>query len=94
MDLMRLTSKACELFLKQPASEQRKLIALITQDATWQHGELRMTFREPFEQLRLSNCATQRKETRVGSNGPLLEIWLGGRDSNPDKQLQRLPSYR
>ncbi len=22
------------------------------------------------------------------------ELWLGGRDSNPDKQLQRLPSYR
>ena len=22
------------------------------------------------------------------------KVWLGRRDSNPDKQLQRLPSYR
>ena len=83
MDPCLLTSKACELFLEQPASEQRKLIALITQDATWQHGELRMTFREAFEQLRVSNRVTSSNQSPVGSGGAVSEIWRRKRDSNP-----------
>lgn len=30
----------------------------------------------------------------VDSGRSEYKTWLGGRDSNPDKQLQRLPSYR
>ena len=75
LDLMGLTSRACELFLEQPSVEQRKLVGLITQKATWQDGELRMQFREPFEQLRLSNSATQTNESPVGGGGALFEIW-------------------
>jgi hypothetical protein len=34
------------------------------------------------------------KHGHFGGDNGLSGIWLGGRDSNPDKQLQRLPSYR
>jgi hypothetical protein len=83
LDLMALTSKARELFLGQPSAERRKLIGLITQEATWQSGELRITLREPFEHLRLSNCATQTEESPVRGGRQLLEIWRRERDSNP-----------
>ena len=53
VDLIALTAKAADLFLDQPAAEQRKLLRLVLEDATWKGGELRMSFREPFSQLRL-----------------------------------------
>lgn len=83
LDMVVLTSRASELFLDQAASEQRKLLELVTQDARWQDGELRMTFREPFKQLRLSNPATQTNESPNGNPGALFEIWRRKRDSNP-----------
>ncbi len=83
LDLMALTSRACELFLQQTAMEQRKLVTLITREATWRSGELRLKLREPFEQLRLSNCASRSNESPTGGGGPLLEIWRRERDSNP-----------
>jgi site-specific DNA recombinase len=89
LDLMELTSKACGLFLGQPSAEKRKLIVLITQEATWQSGELRSTLREPFEHLRLSNCATQSKESPIRGGGQLLEIWRRERDSNP-RRINRI----
>ncbi len=53
LDLMLVTSKAAEPFDEQPASEQRRLLRLVLEQTTWQAGELRMCFREPFEGLRL-----------------------------------------
>jgi hypothetical protein len=47
VDLMALTSRAAELFLKQDRGEQRKLLHLVLQEASWKGGELRMCFREP-----------------------------------------------
>jgi hypothetical protein len=58
VDLMVLTSKSAELFLDQPGAEQRKLIRLVVKKASWEGGELRMSLREPFSELRLSNRAT------------------------------------
>lgn len=57
VDLIALTAKAADLFPKPPAAEQRKLLRLILEGATWKGGELRMSFREPFFQLRLSSRA-------------------------------------
>jgi hypothetical protein len=44
-----------------------------------------MSFRGPFEELRLSSV--QGIESGFGN-------WLGRRDSNPDTQIQSLQSYR
>ena len=83
VDLVALTSKAAELFLEQPRAEQRKLLRLVLDTATWKSGELRMSFREPFSQLRLSNRATYTNDGRLGTDENVFDIWRRGRDSNP-----------
>ena len=94
VDLITLTAKVADLFLQQPAAEQRKLLRLVLEASTWKGGELRVSFREPFSQLRLSNRATHANHGDLSGNNSHFDIWLGGRDSNPDTQLQRLQSYR
>ena len=90
VDLLSLTSEAAELFERQCASEQRRLLRLVMQEAIWQDGELRTCFREPFVNLQLSNSATSRKNNDFPSDKTVLDNWLGGRDSNPDRQIQSL----
>jgi hypothetical protein len=83
VDLISLTSRAAERFERQCASEQRRLLRLVLQEAIWQNGELRTCFREPFEQLRLSNAATIIKEGHFSANEANSDIWRRGGDSNP-----------
>ena len=82
VDLITLASKAADLFLEQAASGQRKLLHLVVQEAFWKAGELRMSFRDPFEQLRLSNRATGCDPNDLGGNGRNFGIWRRGGDSN------------
>lgn len=79
--LIALTAKTADLFLKQPAAEQRKLPRPVLAAATWKGGELRMSFREPFSQLRLSNRATHTKNGDLDINGSEFDIWRRKRDS-------------
>ena len=67
VDLVALTSKAADLFLEQPAVEQRKLLHLLLEKASWKGGELRMSLHDPFEKLRLSNRATANVSNGFGS---------------------------
>ena len=83
LDIMALTSKAAELFLQQSAAEQRRLLHLVLREATWKAGELRISLREPFEQPRLSNSASQANDGHFGGDQGLVGIWRRKRDSNP-----------
>ena len=88
------TSHLCRLFEQQPPAEQRKLLTLIIKEATWRDGTLALTMTEPFEALRVSNHERTNGNNPVGGEKEDLENWLGGRDSNPDTQIQSLQSYR
>ena len=48
VDLMALASKAADLFVEQPGAEQQELLRLVLENASWQGGELRMSFRGLF----------------------------------------------
>ena len=74
IDMLRLTSRASELFQQQPAAEQRRLLQTIVEKAAWKGGTLRTALFEPFEIFRHSNQESSRKEN-VGS-GRELGIWL------------------
>jgi len=76
IDMLRLTSQASELFLEQPAAEQRRLLQAIMEKAAWQDGGLRTTLFEPFEILRHSNQESARKEKENVGSGRDLGIWL------------------
>jgi site-specific DNA recombinase len=58
IELMVRTSNVAQEFLKNSAARQRGLLQFVLQAATWKAGELRMSLRQPFEKLRLSNSAT------------------------------------
>ena len=74
-ETLRLTSRASELFMQQPAAEQRRLLQTMV-ERTWQDGGLRTTLFEPFEVLRHSNQESYRKEKENGGSGRDLKIWL------------------
>ncbi len=76
IDMLQLTSRAAELFLAQPAHEQRHLLRVVMEKAAWQDGTLRATLFEPFEILRHSNQASARKENGETGSGRDFEIWL------------------
>ncbi|MGA7414548.1 MAG: recombinase family protein [Bryobacteraceae bacterium] len=76
VDMLRLTSQASELFLQQPAAEQRRLLQVVVEKAAWQDGALRTTLFEPFQILRHSNQESYRKEKENGGSSRDLGIWL------------------
>jgi len=78
VDLIAITAKAADLFL-----EQAGVLRLVLNGATWQGGELRMSFREPFSQLRLSNRESHTKESHLNGEEVNFDIWRRGGDSNP-----------
>ena len=81
--MMRLASRASELFLEQPAAEQRRFLGAVVEKATWKGGELRTTLFEPFDVLRHSNSESRRKEKEIGGSMKEKKSWLPGMDSNP-----------
>ena len=46
------TSILCKEFSTQPPAEQRRLLKIIIEKATWKNAELETTLRNPFEKLR------------------------------------------
>jgi site-specific DNA recombinase len=76
IDMLRLTSRASELFLEQPPIEQRRLLQVVMEKADWKNGMLRTTLLEPFEILRHSNRESCRKENKNAGSGRDLEVWL------------------
>jgi site-specific DNA recombinase len=76
VDMLRLTSRASELFSQQSAAEQRRLLQVVIEKAEWQDRSLRTTLFEPFEILRHSNQESYRKEKENAGSGRDLEIWL------------------
>jgi hypothetical protein len=76
IDMLRLTSRASELFLEQPAAEQRRLLRTVVEKSRWKGGVLSTALFEPFEILRHSNRESYRKEKEKPGSGRDLDIWL------------------
>jgi site-specific DNA recombinase len=93
VNLLDMTSKACETFTDQPAEEQRRLLGIVLERATWKDRALGVTLLEPFQTLRHSNSASSRKHRTSGGTTPNIEDWLPDMDSNHDSRLQRPLSY-
>ena len=81
IDIIRLTSRASELFLEQPFSEQRRLLQLMIESATWRDGALQTTLFEPFQILRHSNQESRSKENDIDGSGRDLNVWLPSLDT-------------
>jgi site-specific DNA recombinase len=76
IDLMDLTSRAADLFLKQPTSEKQRFLKLVLKSARWQDGRLCTEFEIPFESLRCSNQLSRTKHQGNGAAVAEIEDWL------------------
>jgi site-specific DNA recombinase len=97
VDMLRLTSRTSELFLQQPAVEQRRLLRIVFEKAAWKEGALRTTLFEPFEMLRHSNQESPEKKRRTAGLDATWKFGSSGRTRtyNPSVNSQASQStYR
>jgi len=67
---------------RQPGVEQRRLLRLLLEEASWKEGELRMSLHEPLERLRVSNRANTNDSKGFERDKLNFEIWRRVGDSN------------
>ena len=77
--ILELAKSAHNLFIRQDSHEQARLLKTLVSNCTFDRGSLSVAYVKPFDLL---------------VDGNESGNWLGGRDSNPDKQSQSLLSYR
>lgn len=80
--LLELARNARQLFARQAPGEKKRLLNLLLSNCTWDDGEVRAVFRQPFDLLAETNAAlsTGQSEGIVTSKGH--PVWLGRQDSN------------
>ena len=91
--LLELARNARRLFEKQEAREKRRLLDFLVSNCSWRDGKLKADFRQPFDLLADTAAAAAQAATTEASDRVKREIWLGGRDSNPDYTVQSRVSY-
>ena len=91
--LLELARNARRFFEKQEAREKRRLLDFVVSNCSWRDGQLKTEFRQPFDLLADTTMAAANASAADGSDRAKREIWLGGRDSNPDSTVQSRVSY-
>lgn len=91
IDMLRLTSRASELFLQQPASEQRRLLQTVVEKAAWKGGALQTALFEPFEipyRAPLDSSRSNNRSSRL-AHGPCRD-WgeTGGTPTDKDREVR------
>lgn len=75
--LLELAQQAGQLFRTQPGAEKRKLLDFVLSNCTWANGELRVTFREPFDLIADSAVATKEMRPAGSVSSEPHPTWLG-----------------
>jgi site-specific DNA recombinase len=74
--IVELSQRAHELFIKQESREKRRLLNFLLSNCSWGKGELKPTFRQPFNMISEMNLSSQnQKATSQMKSGP-FENWL------------------
>lgn len=82
------TSKLCTAFPTQPPSEQRRLLQLLIENASWKDGKFEATLKTPFQKLRDSNRGSQTNDRGNADGGTEIKNWLPVVDSNIANYVQ------
>ena len=91
--LLELAQQAHQQFESRPPAEKRRMLDLILSNCSWKDGQVVAEYRQPFDLIAAAAQADCGLRGGGGSNGGDFGNWLGGRDSNPDTQIQSLQSY-
>lgn len=65
------------LFAKQDAHEQRRLLNFVLSNSTWKHGELTVSYRQPFDLIAEAAAMAASAESGGALNSPGHPVWLG-----------------
>ena len=87
--LLELTRNARQLFARWAPGVTKRLLNLLLSNCTWEDGEVRAVFRQPFDLLAETTAALSTEHPRgfVLSKGH--PIWLGRQDSNLGMSVQK-----
>jgi hypothetical protein len=80
VQLLELSRRAHELFLKQPASSKRQLLDFVLWNSTWKDGQFTANLRKPFDAIAVATAADAAKTAAEGSSSDRVENWLPVRD--------------
>ena len=80
--LLTLARKAHRLFESASGAEKRRLLNFVLSNCTWQDGELRAEYREPFDLLAETIADADPDNGGDGGDGAKSENWSGRQDSN------------
>ena len=76
-------SVASASFPDLESTKRRELLCLLAEGSDWKSGELRMSFKRPFADLRLSNSTRGFVSSSLAENKTQFDNWRRDRDSNP-----------
>ena len=82
IQLLELVQNAYDLFIKQPASEKRRLLNFMVSNSTWDNGKLIIEWKQPFDMIMEYAGDASDSEKPDNDNIPISEKWLPGLDSN------------
>ena len=76
VQIMKSVSDACRRFEDSQSQEQGAIAATLLENATWKAGKFESSWKSPFDNMALSNSASQTKERQKPGSGQDFDIWL------------------
>ena len=75
--ILELARNAQRLFERQEPRQKRRLLNFVLSNCSWEDGEVRATFRQPFDLLAETTAIAARQEAANTANSAKSGIWLG-----------------
>ena len=82
VNLLVAIGKTAATYPDLETAKRRDLLRLVSEEASWKGGELRMSFKKPFADLQLSNSETVFVSSGLAENKTKFDNWRRGGDSN------------
>jgi site-specific DNA recombinase len=76
VQILELARNAQRLFDRQEPRQKRRLLNFLLSNCSWEDGEVRATFRQPFDLLAQTTAAATRAGAEGRANDAKSEIWL------------------
>jgi hypothetical protein len=92
VQILELARNAQRLFERQEPRQKRRLLNFVLSNCSWDQGQVRATFRQPFDLLAETAAIASRREAGNTANlakGPGLEPCLQYRRGYPDRSKSR-----
>jgi len=74
--MLELARRLPELFARQAPREKRRLLNSLLSNCTWKEGELRATFRQPFDLIAAAAAAPETRKAAGAAPDGRFENWL------------------